>query len=285
MTITFREIQTDDIPACGEIMYQAFKNISDHHNFPPDFPDSDVTTGLLGMLHDAPIYDGFIAENEGQILGSIFVCRGSIVGGISVITIDPSNQNNSVGRTLMDKGMALLSSKGHIRQQLIQAAYHNRSLCLYTKLGFNACDMLSHMVGDPIAGEIPGRVVRAATTDDIVACNTLCLNVHGYDRSAELAGAIHMGMASVVECDGAISGYNTGVGFAGHGVGKTNDDVKAMICAAREFVGFGIMIPTSNGDLFRWCLDNGLRLNQQLTLMDTAPEATPNGAYWPNILC
>lgn len=285
MTFTLRDITSNDIPACGTIMYNAFKDISDRHNFPSDFPDTDATTGLLGMLDAAPIYDGFVAQDNGQILGSIFVARGSQVGGISVITVDPANQNNSVGRTLMDKGMAHLRDNGHTRQQLIQAAYHNRSLCLYTKLGFNACDMLSQMVGTPIAGEIHGRKVRPANVDDIDACNKLCLHIHGYDRPAELAGAIHMGMASVVECNGAISGYNTAVGFAGHGVGESNDDIKAMICAADGFVGHGIMIPTANGNLFRWCLENGLRLNQQLTLMDTNPTGPAKGAYWPNILC
>jgi GNAT superfamily N-acetyltransferase len=285
MTIIFREIHLDDIPDCGEIVYSAFLDIAEKHNFEPDFPDSDATTGMLGILHGAPIYDGFVAEEDGKILGSIFVSRGSVVGGISVITVDPTSQNKSVGRSLMNKGMDHLSEQGHARQQLVQAAYHNRSLCLYTKLGFNACDMLSHMVGDPIKGEIPGRNVRQAITNDINACNELCLTVHGYNRSAELAGAIHMGMARVVECDGEISGYNTGVGFVGHGVGKSNDDAKAMICASNEFIGPGIMIPTANGDLFRWCLNNGLRLNQQFTLMDTNPTGSANGAYWPNILC
>lgn len=44
-----------------------------------------------------------------------------------------------------------------------------------------------------------------------------------------------------------------------------------MVCAAEVFVGSSIMIPTSNGDLFRWYIENGLRLNQQLTLMSTNP--------------
>lgn len=285
MTITIREIKEADISDSGQIMYDAFTAIASQHNFSPDFPGSDVTKGILESLNGAPIYDGFIAEEDGKILGSIFVCRGSIVGGISIITVDPAVQNNSVGRALMDLGMKHLHDQGHVRQQLIQAAYHNRSLCLYTKLGFTACDMLSHMIGDSFDIEIPGRVVRPATMADMEDCNAICYHVHGFERAAELGGAIHMEIASVVELDGEISGYNTGAGFVGHGVGRTNDDVKAMICANYGNAGRGIMIPTANGELFRWCLDNGLRLNQQLTLMDTAPTGPANGAYWPNILC
>jgi len=285
MTVSFRDAKPADIPASAEIMYQAFTDIALNHNFPPDFPHAEATGGILSMLLEAPIFDAIVAEEDGKILGSIFVSRGSEVGGISVITVDPNAQNKSVGRGLMERGMARLSEQGHSRQQLVQAAYHNRSLCLYTKLGFTACDMLSHMVGDPVEAEMPGRTVRPAFIDDMDACNALCRTVHGFDRAEELSGSVHMGTAHVVECDGVISGYNTGVGFVGHGVGLSNDDVKAMIAFAPEFMGHGIMIPTSNGELFRWCLDNGLRLNQQLTLMDTAPTGPVNGAYWPNILC
>jgi len=280
-----RPVQTEDIRRCGEIMYLAFTNIAEQHNFPPDFPDADVTSNILGMLNDAPVFDGFVSEEEGSISGSIFVSRGSLVGGISVITVDPESQNRSVGRQLMHAGMSHLTDQGHTRQQLIQAGYHCRSLCLYAKLGFIATDLLSTMVGDPINKTIPGRQVRPATQEDADACNALCNLVHGFDRSGEVYGAIAHGTASVVESDHGISGYSTGVSFIGHAVGASNEDLKALIAAAEGITDPGVMIPTTNGELFRWCLENGLRVNQQLTLMDTKPSGPPNGVYWPGILC
>ena len=266
-------------------MYLAFKTIADQHNFPPDFPNADVTSNVLGMLNDAPVFDGFVAEEEGSILGSIFVSRRSSVGGISVITVDPELQNRSVGRQLMQAGISHLADQGHSRLQLIQAGYHSRSLCLYAKLGFIATDLLSTMVGDPINKVIPGRVVRPAKQEDADACNALCTQVHGFDRAGEVYGAIEQGMASVVESGEGISGYTTGVSFIGHGVGRSNEDLKALIVSAKELTGPGVMVPTTNGELFSWCLENGLRVNQQFTLMDTAPSGRPNGVYWPGILC
>lgn len=283
--IDIRPVQAEDIPRCGEIMYLAFKTIADQHNFTPDFPNADVTSGMLGMLNDAPVFDGFVAEEEGSIDGSIFVSRRSPVGGISVITVDPDSQNRALGRQLMKRGMACLADQGHTRQQLIQAGYHSRSLCLYAKLGFIATDLLSTMAGDPIETEIPGHIVRPATPDDADACNALCRQVHGFDRAGEVSGAIAHGTAAVVESDGGISGYTTGVGFAGHGVGASNEDLKALIASVEEFPGPGVIIPTTNGELFRWCLENGLRVTQQLTLMDTEPSGPANGYYWPGILC
>ncbi len=277
--------EADDIPACGKVMYEAFRSIAAQHNFPPAFPNSEVTSGLLGTLLEVPDFDNFVAEEDGAIVGSIFVSRRSPVGGISIVTVDPGAQNRSLGRKLMLHGMECLAEQGHTRQQLIQAGYHSRSLCLYTKLGFIASDLLSNMTGDPIREDIPGRTVRQATDDDADACNELCRKVHGFDRAGEVAGAIALGTASVVESDGWISGYTTGVGFAGHGVGESNDDIKALIALVDEFSGPGVLIPTSNGELLRWCLEKGLRLSQQLTLMDTAPTGPPDGAYWPSILC
>jgi GNAT superfamily N-acetyltransferase len=270
-------------------MYLAFKTIAktiaEQHNFPPDFPNAEVTSNVLGMLNNAPVFDGFVEEDEGSILGSIFVSKRSLVGGISVVTVDPESQNRSVGRQLMQAGMSHLADQGHTRQQLIQAGYHSRSLCLYSKLGFIATDLLSTMVGGPINKAIPGRVVRPAMPEDADACNALCNRVHGFDRSGEVYGAIEQGTASVVESDHGISGYSTGVSFIGHAVGASNEDLKALIAAAEVITDPGVMIPATNGELFSWCLENGLRVNQQLTLMDTEPSGPPKGVYWPGILC
>jgi hypothetical protein len=46
----------------------------------------------------------------------------------------------------------------------------------------------------------------------------------------------------------------------------------------------GILIPTRNTALFRWCLDNGLRLVQQLILMTIGMYNEPAGSYMPSIL-
>ncbi len=279
-----RPVQTGDIQTCGRVMYEAFKDISQRHNFPPDFPDPAAAEGLLSDLLNAPAFDAFVAEEEGRILGSIFVSRRSRVGGISVLTIDPKVQNRGVGRRLLQHGMEFMAQQGHTRQQIIQVGYHNRSLCLYAKSGFIASELLSNMTGKPIKVDVPSRTVRKASDRDARACNALCQKVHGFDREHEVAHAIARGTAAVVESAGRITGYTTGVGFVGHGVGETNEDLKALIASADGFSGPGILIPTGNGELFRWCLENGLRVVQQMTLMDTHPSGPAKGVYWPAVL-
>ena len=48
--------------------------------------------------------------------------------------------------------------------------------------------------------------------------------------------------------------------------------------------GPGILVPTRNATLFRWCLENGLRIVQPATLMTTGLYNEPAGAWLPSIL-
>ena len=74
--------------------------------------------------------------------------------------------------------------------RLLQSAYHNRSMSLYAKLGFDIRDPFATMQGKPLGLDIPGYAVRAATDADVQACNTLCVRVHGHDRSGEVRDAV-----------------------------------------------------------------------------------------------
>jgi len=74
-------------------------------------------------------------------------------------------------------------------------------------------------------------------------------------RGGELDDAIKAGTARVVEHLGKITGYATDVVFFAHAVAETNQGLKALIGAAPGFPGGGFLLPTRNGDLFRWCLE------------------------------
>ena len=65
---------------------------------------------------------------------------------------------------------------------------------------------------------------------------------------------------------------------------KTIEDLKALIGAAPNFPGPGFLIPTRNSDLLRWCLENGLRLVQPMTLMSLGLYNEPDGAFLPSVL-
>jgi hypothetical protein len=76
----------------------------------------------------------------------------------------------------------------------------------------------------------------------------------------------------------------TAVGFFGHAVGETSDGLKALIGAAAVFAGPGFLLPIRNWELFRWCLDNGLRVVEPMTLMSVGLYNEPVGAFLPSVL-
>lgn len=285
MTPTIRPVVAADAAACGLIIHDAFAAIADQHNFSRDFPSVEAaTTAVVQRRIAAPGFYGVVAERDGQILGSNFLDERSPIGGVGPITVDPAQQNVGVGRRLMEAVIARASARKLPGIRLVQDAFHNRSLCLYTSLGFVAREPLSVMQGTPLDLRLPGYGVRAATMEDAAACNELCRRVHGFERSGEVADAIARKNAMVVEHLGRISGYATQIAFFAHAVGETNDDLKALIGAAPSFAGPGFLLPTRNHELFRWCLERGLRLVKQMTLMTTGLYNEPAGAWLPDVL-
>lgn len=140
------------------------------------------------------------------------------------------------------------------------------------------------MNGPAIQKALPGYRVRRTQPEDLSVCNQLCLQVHGHDRGGELGEAISDGTAVVAESEGRIKAYASSIAFSGHAVAETNRDLQALIASATEFLGSGILVPTRNAALFRWCLENGLRMVQPMTLMTLGLYNEPAGAYLPSIL-
>ena len=283
MNLKLRPGTPEDAERCGTICYEAFTTISSAHNFPQDFPSPAVAIGLLSwMLADSRFFS-VVAEVDGRVVGSNFLDERDAIAGVGPITIEPSVQNQSVGRALMEAVHARAAERGVPGVRLLQAGYHGRSLSLYTKLGYEVREPIACMQGAAIKGTIPDHTVRSARESDLEACNQLCVRVHGVHRGGELLDAIKRGSATVVENHGEVTGYATIVGFFGHAVGETNRELKALIAAAPEFAGPGFLLPIRNADLFRWCLQQGLRVVQPLTLMSRGLYSEPAGAFLPSI--
>ena len=274
----------DDAEVCGKICYEAFTTIAEAHNFTPDFPSDEIAIGLMKSLLSHPGFYSVVAELDGRIVGSNFLDERSAIAGLGPITVDPNVQNRSVGRQLMGNAHERAAAKNFPGVRLIQAGYHTRSLSLYAKLGYDVREPLACFQGPALKTTIAGCAVRGATEADVDACNRLCQKVHGHDRSGELKDAVAKGSATVVERDGRVTGYATIIGFFGHAVGESNRDVQALIGTAKEFAGPGFLLPMRNTELFQWCLEQGLRVTQPMTLMSKGFYKEPAGAFLPSIL-
>lgn len=273
-----------DADECGRICFDAFQSIASRHGFANDFPDSAAAAGLFRDILQLPAVQMIVAEHAGRILGSNVGWLRPPVAGIGPITVDPSVQDTGVGRQLMQHILAMADEAGCRSVRLVQAAYHGRSLALYTRLGFDAVEPLSCLQGPPINMAIADTVVRKATSDDRAACLELAETLHGFARDGEFDAAVQAGTAQVVLRDGRVAGYCTGIGFFSHAVARSNEDLAALISAATAISGPGLLLPTRNSELLRWCLDHGLRIVQPMTLMSRGSYREPAGAWLPSVI-
>lgn len=284
MNLTLRPGILADAERCGAICYEAFKTIADRHQFPVDFPSPQAAVASTERRLSHASYYSVIAELEGRVVGSAFLDERSAIASVASITVDPAAQHRMIGRRLMEVILQRVADRRYRGVRLVQAAYNTGSLSLYTKLGFEVQEPLVTLQGPPLALREPGYTVRPATTGDVDACDALCVRVHGHDRRSELVEAIERGRATVVEHAGRLAGYATGLGFAGHAVAEGNAGLKALIGAASEFTGPGFLLPARNADVFRWCLEHGLRIVQPMTLMSIGFYNEPQGAFLPSIV-
>lgn len=225
-----------------------------------------------------------VAEVERKIVGSNCLDERSAIAGVGPITIDPGLQNRAIGRQLMQAVMERAHDQHFAGVRLIQSAFHNRSLSLYAKLGFVVREPIAVMNGKAIGQTPSGYRFRPAELRDLEICNGLCHQVHGHDRAEELRDGIEHGIARVIEFNGRVVGCASAVGFFGFALAESNRDLRALLSSAEQFLGPGILVPTRNAELFRWCLEQGLRVVEPMTLMTMGLYNEPVGAYLPSVL-
>jgi predicted N-acetyltransferase YhbS len=233
-SIVIRRANPADAEVCGRICFEAFRTLADRHNFPSDFPAAEFSINVLSMMFLHPAFFCLVAEQNGTIVGSNCLDERTPIAGIGPITIDPGAQNRSIGRQLMQAVLTRAEQRKFAGIRLVQAAYHNRSLSLYAKLGFVVREPLASMQGPAIDRILPGYRVRLAQSSDLAACNDLCRRVHGHDRGGELSDGIRQGTAVVAECQGRLQAYASSIAFFGHAVAEGNEDLQALVAAATE---------------------------------------------------
>ena len=286
MDLTIRSIRQADAETCGKIGFQAHKAISSAHGYPSEQPSIEFAVGMIKTLLANPNSWGVLAERDNQILGSIFlhVFPPSPVAAIGPLTVEPSAEGG-VGRALMEASLMEARKRGYEQVRLVQSPSHSRSFVLYTKCGFTLREPLFLMHGNPVPSILGKKHdVRAARSEDISACNEICISIHGFSREMELRQAIDQRVATVnIDNGGNITGYAAGLGFLGHAVAKTNEALKALVANASAILGPGFFVPSRNSDLLRWLLDVGFRIVWPANLMTVGNYQDPTAPFLPSI--
>ncbi|HXX28635.1 MAG TPA: GNAT family N-acetyltransferase [Terriglobales bacterium] len=159
-SIVIRRATPADAEVCGRICFEAFATLADRHNFPRDFPAAEVPIQVLSMMFSHPAFFCLVAEQNGKVVGSNCLDERSPIAGVGPITIDAGAQNRSIGRQLMQAVITRAQQRKFAGARLVQAAYHNRSLSLYAKLGFVVREPLACLQGPSMRKTLPGYQVR-----------------------------------------------------------------------------------------------------------------------------
>jgi hypothetical protein len=232
-----------------------------------------------------PTVWGVVAEIDGRIVGSNFLDERSPIRGVGPITVAPQGQNSGVGRKLMRA--VLERGEGAPGIRLLQDAFHMRSLSLYESLGFDVKEPVALVTGKPRSGPDRRVQTRPLEENDLEECEALCKNVHGYERTNELRDAMQAFAPFVAVRDGQVVAYASTVSFwpMNHGVAKTEDDMKELLLGSAAAVEepLAFLVPLRSG-LFRWCLEEGLRLVKPMNLMALGDYRDPQGGWFPSVL-
>ena len=258
---------------------------------PPDFPSAEVVSGLLSTMLAHPQFHSVVAELDGRVVGSNFLDGRSSIYGVGPITVDPTVQN-SQHRRASDAGVPRSTSRGAQSNaagvRLLQAGFHNRSLQLFIPSSASARPRDGV---DPAgrsatrAEKFTGYEVRPAAPADVPACNRVCHRVHGFDRE-ESSCAMRSSRrpprsSSILAVSPATRPASPSSPTS---VAETVPGLMALIGAAPQFGGPGFLLPTRNHEVFTWCLNSGLKLVYQMTLMTIGLYSEPTGPYLPSIL-
>jgi predicted N-acetyltransferase YhbS len=283
--VTLRPTEPSDAEPCARILFDAFGGIHDHHRFPRDFPVPEAAAQLMGAWIPHPSIWGVVAELDGQIVGSNFLDERDPIRGVGPITVDPECQNAGVGRKLMAAVMERGEDAPGIR--LLQDGFNMRSLSIYESLGFDVKEPVVVTTGKPRSDPVPSVEVRPLDDGDLDECAALCSKVHGFERINELRDSIQAFAPLVAVRDGRIVAYVSSATFwpMNHGVAESEDDMKVLLqgaaAAAEEPLAF--LVPLRSG-LFRWCLQEGLRLVKPMNLMAIGEYQDPKGSWFPSVL-
>jgi ribosomal protein S18 acetylase RimI-like enzyme len=286
MDLIIRPIEHNEAETCGKIGYEAHKAISSAHGYPSEQPSEDYGIGMIKTLLGDPNSWGVLAARQGQILGSIFLHKfpPSPVAVIGPLTVHPSAEGG-VGRMLMDAALSQAHKQNYNQIRLVQSPSHIRSFVLYTKCGFTLREPLFLMQGHPLSrANNKGSNVRPVHNDnDISMCNRLCKSAHGFAREMELRRAKDQGTAAMIESDGIVTGYASGIGILCHAVAKSNQDLKALIASASQILGLGFFVPARNYELVSWVLENGFQIGWPANLMTTGHYQEPLAPFLPSL--
>lgn len=152
------------------------------------------------------VAEGFVAEDNGRVIGSAFACHQGAFSTIGLVIVSDDYQGKGVGRALMDLALQTVAPRTAILNATLSGAP------LYEKLGFKDFGRIEQRQGQAtLSGATPlknGDSCRGLAPADAERLVALANAGSGLDRGAvldDLLGAVEHGVG--IERDGQLQGF------------------------------------------------------------------------------
>jgi ribosomal protein S18 acetylase RimI-like enzyme len=287
-TPTLTSVLPDQAEAVGMLVYEAFKEIAERHNFEPAFATPELAHFIVRLLAQTEGYESYQLIEDGRPVACNFGDERDDAVGVGPVAVAVDQQGRGLGRRVMEALLERAERNGFRSVRLVQVAYNMQSFSLYHNLGFNVTDMLANVRGRPGDGQEPIDRVREYTPADLAACDTLHREVLGIGRRQDIELMAKFAPPLVLERGGQIAGYLTRFPgpqtFITHGVARDEQALRDLIISTgRSSPGdVHLLIPTSHAETLRWAMGQGFQLQELDSYMVYGEYQPPMGAWVPS---
>jgi GNAT superfamily N-acetyltransferase len=287
MEVNIRPAVSADITACGQIAHAAFKDINERHGFENlELPTAKEACQHAEFIIHNPYYYNLVAEASDHVIGLCFLDEHNSIRGIELVCVDPAAQGEGVGRKLMET--ALERCQGARGVRLLQHTFNMSSLALYASLGFAVKEPLMLMRGR-LSGQPSKDVeIRPIRSQELDECGELYEKIHGFERNNEIRDYLKYFTPVIAMRSSHIVAYASApaTSLMNHVVAETENDMKALLLgiSASTTDPLLLLLPVRQASLFRWCLEQKLRIVKPFTLMALGDYQEPAGCYLPSAL-
>lgn len=130
------------------------------------------------------VADGFVALDEGRVIGSAFACHQGQWSTIGLVIVSDDYQGHGIGRRLMDLALDSIGPRTALLNATVAGAP------LYRKMGFVEFGQIQQRQGHVIAPTAPAHPPRVLGAADQARVITLANAATGLERSAVMQSVL-----------------------------------------------------------------------------------------------
>eukprot|EP01116_Phalansterium_solitarium_P008892 TRINITY_DN22861_c0_g1_i1.p1 TRINITY_DN22861_c0_g1~~TRINITY_DN22861_c0_g1_i1.p1 ORF type:complete len:320 (+),score=89.71 TRINITY_DN22861_c0_g1_i1:453-1412(+) len=303
-----RRLHESDHEPCAEIISEAFTGVANRHGFPSAAISLDVARLCIVFWTASPdTIEATVAVGPNdEPAGIVILLHSDDIWAVKLVAVSARHQGHGVGRKLVQHCIDSFRAAGRPHAlRLTQDSFNTTSFSLYLSMGFNPLEGLTMLTapdgfdfGTLLPDEYAARPadhalqIRPMTSDDVATCDALFQKCHGSSRRGEIAAVLEFAASSaddaciphvVVDRQGTIVGYSTGLDTAGHTVCESEEAFRIILGHASAInrdekvvmYFLGLRYP----DLLRWLLSRKLKISKLGTMMGIGPYSSPKMLY------